>query len=460
MEYLDNYILMGRMGLPMGRCAFSLTKTKGVVMSHLSIRERLKIEHYLRAGKSFQEIADLLSKARSTVVREVKKHRVESLKVGYHRIQNRCIHRRKCQLKHVCTKERCYRQCSTCSLCNEFCSGFQEEECQKLLAPPYVCNGCKEESRCTLKKQFYLHDSAEKTYRKVLIESRSGANITEEERLFLNEILHAGTRKGQSIHHILMADRDQITVGEKTVYRYINAGLLRTKRGDMLRSCMMKPRKRKAVEHKIDRKCRMGRTYDDFEAFQIADSDTPFVEMDSVLGRPGGKTLLTLQFNSCGMMWLFLRQRNTAQTVIDVFNKLESQIGFDTFCTLFPVILTDNGSEFSNPVALEISPFNSKQRTRIFYCDPYSAYQKGHVENNHLNLRRILEKKTSFDDLEQSDVTNVMSHLNSFARKSLNNVPAITLFETMYGKDILNKIGVSLIAPKDVILTSQLISKK
>ena len=127
---------------------------------------------------------------------------------------------------------------------------------------------------------------------------------------------------------------------------------------------------------------------------------------------------------------------------------------------LFKVILTDNGSEFSNTEALEISPFNGKQRTRIFYCDPYSAYQKGHVENNHLNLRRILEKKTSFDDLEQSDMIRVMSHLNSFARKSLNNVPAISLFETIYGKDILPKIGVALIRPQDIILSSQLISMR
>lgn len=427
-------------------------------MSHLSAAERLKLECCLREGKSFQEIAKLLRKARSTIVREVKKHRVPSLKPGYHRIPNRCIRRKECQLKHVCPKERCYRQCSTCSLCNEFCPRFQEEECRKLLSPPYVCNGCKDENRCTLKKQFYIHDAAEKAYRKLLVEARSGANITEEERLFLDKRIHDGTLKGQSVHHILMTDRDQITVGEKTVYRYINAGLLRTKRGDMLRSCMMKPRKRKAVEHKIDRRCRIGRTYEDFKVFQEAEPDIPVVEMDSVLGRPGGKTLLTLQFNSCGMMWLFLRQRNTSQTVIDVFDELESLLGFDTFCMLFPLILTDNGSEFSNPTALEVSPFNGKRRTRIFYCDPYSAYQKGHVENNHLNLRRILEKRTSFDDLKQTDMSRVMSHLNSFARKSLNNVPAITLFETIYGKEILPKIGVSLTAPQDIILTSQLIS--
>lgn len=127
---------------------------------------------------------------------------------------------------------------------------------------------------------------------------------------------------------------------------------------------------------------------------------------------------------------------------------------------LFPVILTDNGPEFSNPTALEVSPFRAQLRTKIFYCDPYSAYQKGHVENNLLILRRILEKRTSFDDLEQSDMARVMSHMNSFSRKSLNNIPSIILFETIYGKELLNKLGVSLVAPQDVILMPDLLLKK
>jgi len=271
-------------------------------MSHLRIEERLKLEHMLNEGRNFQEIADRLKKARSTIVREVRKHRMPSAKPGYNRIPNCCVKRRQCKRKHVCSRSRCNRQCSTCPLCNEYCVQFQEERCPKLEAPPYVCNGCREENQCTLKKQFYAYDAADRDYRKLLVESRSGANITEEERLFLSEQIHRGIQRGQSVHHILETEKDQFTIGEKTVYRYINAGLLRTKRGDMPRSCMMKPRSRKAVEHKIDRKCRIGRTYEDFEVFRNENPDLSVVEMDSVIGRPGGKTLLTLQFNSCGMM--------------------------------------------------------------------------------------------------------------------------------------------------------------
>ncbi len=129
------------------------------------------------------------------------------------------------------------------------------------------------------------------------------------------------------------------------------------------------------------------------------------------------------------------------------------------FQKLFPVILTDNGSEFSNPAALEMSSISGEQRTRIFYCNPYSSWQKGHAENNHLNLRKVLSKGRSFDNITQADINLMLSHMNSFARKSLNDVPATTLFETIYGKDILEKLGITLIGLNAVCLLPDLINK-
>ena len=126
---------------------------------------------------------------------------------------------------------------------------------------------------------------------------------------------------------------------------------------------------------------------------------------------------------------------------------------------LFPVVLTDNGSEFSNPEALEKSCMTDGRRTRIFYCDPYSSWQKGHVENNHENLRKIFTKGQSMNQFSQEQITTAVSHLNSFARVSLNNVPAISLFEQIYGSSVLKKLGVKLISPSDICLTPELLEK-
>ena len=129
------------------------------------------------------------------------------------------------------------------------------------------------------------------------------------------------------------------------------------------------------------------------------------------------------------------------------------------FKKLFPVILTDNGSQFSNPAAIETS-ITGVPRTKIFFCDPNSAWQKGLVENNHLNLRRILPKGTSFNDLNQEDINLLLSHLNSYIRKQYDDVPAIRRFESIYGKNFLAAMGISLIDPKLVTMDPILLKGK
>lgn len=428
-------------------------------MSHLTESDRLKIEHGLRNKMSFQKIAEGLGKSRSTIFRDIMKHRQTSSKGAPGRIANRCIHRRDCNVYYLCKSSKCSRKCSTCKKCNDICTDFKEEVCHKLSKPPRVCNGCPDEHRCVLKKQFYIYTAAQEEYNDLLIEARRGINLTEDEKSQISQTIHAGTLKGQSVHHIMNANKDLFTVCEKSVYRYINSGIIRTKRGDMPRSCIMKPRKKKNIEHKVDTKCRINRKHEDFKNYCQEHPDFPIVEMDSVLGRRGGKVLLTIHFNNCGLLLAFLRDANNSQSVIDVFRSLEERLTLEVFKKLFQVVLTDNGSEFSNPTALETSTFAGEQRTKIFYCNPYSSWQKSHVENNHLNLRKIITKGRNIDKFTQEEVNIVLSHVNSMARKSLNDVPAITLFETIYGKGILEKLGIFLINKKEVHLLPDLINK-
>ncbi|WP_176012101.1 helix-turn-helix domain-containing protein [Victivallis sp. Marseille-Q1083] len=198
-------------------------------MAHLTESDRLKIEAWLHRRRSLQQIARQLGKSRTTISREVLKHRQASEKGASGRISNRCIHRLNCDVWHLCSGRRCRRRCSACRICNHVCPGFHEEICPKLSQPPYVCNGCPDEFKCVLRKQYYLASSHE--YRQLLIESRNGANLTEAERAALSNIIHDGTQNGQSVHHIVVSNPDRFTVYEKTVYRYINAGIIRTKRG-------------------------------------------------------------------------------------------------------------------------------------------------------------------------------------------------------------------------------------
>ena len=237
----------------------------------------------------------------------------------------------------------------------------------------------------------------------------------------------------------------------------MDGGLLKARNIDMPRVCRLKPRKTKPLEHKVDSSCRIGRTYADFLALTQA-SGAPVVEMDSVIGRVGSKVLLTMMFKSCDLMLAFIRQRNTSQSVIDIFNFLDETLGREVFDRLFTVCLADNGSEFSNPKALEYDA-QGRRRTRLYYCDPFASYQKPNVELNHEFIRKILPKGTSFDNLCQADIDLMMSHINSYSREKLGDKSPFDVFGFIYGYDVLEKLGISRIPPNEILLKPSLLKK-
>ena len=78
------------------------------------------------------------------------------------------------------------------------------------------------------------------------------------------------------------------------------------------------------------------------------------------------------------MILAYLREANTAKSVTDIFNGLYGILGKETFMWLFPVILTDNGSEFSDPTKIEFDE-DGERRTYVFYCNQNRSDQKGNI---------------------------------------------------------------------------------
>ena len=208
---------------------------------------------------------------------------------------------------------------------------------------------------------------------------------------------------------------------------------------------------------KIDKNCRNGRTYQYFQKYIADHPAVPVVQIDSVIGRKCGKVLLTIFFTQSDLMLMYLRDHNTSQSVIDIFNFLDQLLGREAFSRLFPVILTDNGSEFSNPKAIEYDS-SGNPRTSLFFCDPASPHQKPEIERNHEFIRMILPKGRSFDALSQSDVDLLSRHINSLIRKKLNDKPPIAAFSFFHGDLIPRKLGLEAIPPAAVTLTPALLS--
>lgn len=221
-----------------------------------------------------------------------------------------------------CSHKRFSSFCKNCKHCNSICSDFEAEICHKLLTPPYVCNGCpKRNTSCTLEKRVYLPLDAWKEYRDLLSETRSGISLSEQEISHLDELISPLLRKKQSLHHICVHHADSIMVSESTLYRLVDYNLFSARNIDMTRKVRYAKRKKKK-DFKIDKACRIGRTYQDFLTFVKEHPDLPVTQMDSVEGTRGGKVLLTIHFVKAECMLTYLRNSNDSQSVIDIFEKL------------------------------------------------------------------------------------------------------------------------------------------
>jgi IS30 family transposase len=426
---------------------------------HLNLSQRIIIEHSLNEQLSFKAIGREIEKSCTTISKEIKNRRQYKKTGSYGNAFNDCIHRFSCTLSGCCDSPTCRNNfCKFCSNCHKVCSNYKKENCALLTDPPYVCNGCQKRKRCTLEKAFYSASSAQKEYELIRSESRQGVQASEEEAMRLDSIISPLVAKGQSPHAICVNHMDELMCNERTIYNYIDKGILTVKNIDLPRKVRYSIRKPKKDAFKVDKQCRIGRTYEDFCSYIAEHPDTPITQMDSVEGRKGGKVLLTLHFTIPQLMLAFLRDANTSQSVIDTIDRLYLELRPDIFGDLFPLLLGDNGSEFSNPLAIEFDG-QGNRRTRVFYCDPSAPYQKGAAENNHELIRRIIPKGSSLDNLMQEDITKMMNHINCYPRKNLGNKTPYEVFAALYGEDVLKKLGISFIPSDEVTLRPSLLKK-
>lgn len=268
-------------------------------------------------------------------------------------------------------------------------------------------------------------------------------------------------RKGQPLTHIFSEHKEQIPVSERTLYRYIDAGMLGIGNLDLRRKVGYRQRrKQKEVIEKItNKKFRESRTYEDFLLYMKRHPNINYLEMDTVLGsNRKGKRMLTMLFVENNLMLIFLLRDGKADSVVDCFDWLNSALGLDTFCKLFPVILTDNGSEFKRTIEMERT-LDGERRTRIFYCDPQSSWQKAHIEKNHEYIRYVIPKGRSMDSYTQEDFSLLASHINSTKRAQFGGKSPIELATTEEFRELMFVMGIQHIPADDVMLKKRLLVK-
>ncbi len=410
----------------------------------LSEIERLYIETSLNQNIPVREIAAMLNRPLMTITREIRRNRVEKL---YHFDKNQCDLRAECRKRHACGNQDCHTRCNVCHRCNSACPSFTRIPCKTRDRSPYCCNGCKKKARCFLDKHFYLSTSAQATAKARLSVSRAVIQVTELELAQLDLTVSRRIKQGQPLYHILASS--DLPVSESTVYRYISQGILHARNIDLPRKVGMRIRTgRKRPTGEVPG-YRIGRTYEDYLAFMSSNPDLEVAQMDLVEGS-GRKNLLTFTFTHSRLLLAFLIPDKTQSSVICALNELERTIGHRLFRKAFHVVLTDNGSEFQNHREIEFTP-GGERRCHLYYCDPYSSWQKGACEKNHTNIRLFLPKGSNFDELSQVRINRMLCNINSVIRKSTKeDAPFNQLSVTLTG--IVRKLGLVRINPENVAL--------
>lgn len=392
-----------------------------VYMKHLNLSKRIIIESSLNDGKNFTQIANLISKSRKTISDEIKRNRI---------------------------LEKCNRY--------GISKGYNTS-CSKTLKAPFVCNSCSSIKGCRKDRYYYYANDAQNKYKLLLSSSRSGIDMTSQEFHRLNDIVSSDIKKGHSFSMIVTNHKNDISVSKRTLYNYVENGYLDIDNFDLPKKVSYKKRKKNTVKKSKDTKIRIGRTYNDFLKELSLNHYFNIVQMDTVEGVKGESVLLTLLFVYDNFMLAFKIDDKSSNSVSMVFDYLKDTLGYDGFYNLFPIILTDNGSEFSNPLHIEDNGLNVP-KTKLYYCDPMMSGQKGAIENNHRYIRRYIPKNMgfSFDHYSQDDINLMINHINSIPRESLYNKTPFEIRSNYIDINILSKLGLKEINKTEVIINHHL----
>jgi transposase, IS30 family len=395
----------------------------------MNLSKRNRIEQLLNEGKTITEIAEEVNKSRNTIYYEIKKH----------------------------------RQFIKCNRYNV--SPNYNMDCNTTSKTPFVCNSCPSRKGCRKNRFMYYAEDANREYKEKLITSRQGINMNADEFNKLNTIIKNGIDNGLSFSMILNSNKD-LNISKRTLYNYQEKEYLDTLNIDLPRKVRYKKRKKKQTVIPKNSKHRIGRTYGDFKQFKMDffiqnEYDVEIVQMDTVEGIKGENeaVLLTLLFTSSNFLMAFKMEHKTSECVSEVFDYLKDTLGYDMFYDLFKCILTDNGSEFSNPDYIEDNGFESL-KTHVFYCDPNRSDQKAKIEVCHEFIRRYIPKGNSFNKYSQEQINEMINHINSVPRDLFKGQSAFNLQYLFTYEQFFELLGYKQIRYENLCLNKNLFKQK
>lgn len=331
---------------------------------HLTYSDRLKLEALLQAGHKVDEIAEILHFHRSTIYKEIKRGQYEHLNSDY-------------------TTEIRY---------------------SPEIAQAYMDN----------------------------VLAAKGPNLKiDKEQEFADRIEEIIINDGYSPAAALAKVKDEgmiFTVCVNTLYSYIEKGVFLnvTIQNLPVRGNKKKRKRKVAVQKRASKGDSIEKRPDDI----LSREEFGHWEMDTVVGAQGKskKLLLVLSERKTRKEFIFLLKSHTALEVVKKLDRLERKMGTPTFRKIFKTITVDNGCEFMDCEGMEQSKRNQGKRTKVYYCHPYSSWERGTNENQNKLVRRHIPKGVNFDDRTRGDIIFIENWINTYPRKIFNYRSADDLY--------------------------------
>jgi IS30 family transposase len=392
----------------------------------------------------------------ATITREIiRNRRDDGVSHSVWRTNNRCAHRKSCDIHHLCTG--CERKCSQCKAdkCNRICKDYVEEACKRILGVPHVCNGCKSSGNCTLHRYRYSSSVAQRATDERARESRQGIDVTKEAMQGAVAIIKPLLAKRQSPALIFAEHGHELPFSLRSCYRHIHNGDIDIVALELPKAVKYRPR------HHTDARAETmpsailsGRTYADFMALDEV-FRAKVVQCDCLEGPAGTfDAILTLHFVALHFQIGIKLKVKEAAHVIEALDFLED-ISSGRFSELFGVLLCDRGMEFRDVVGMESR--TGKRRCAVYFTDAQRPNQKGACEKNHVEVRKVIPKGTPLAQIDAYVLAEVFSHVNSAAREELFWLTPMALALSALPHTLLEGLGYRLVAPDDVVLRPSLL---
>ena len=211
----------------------------------------------------------------------------------------------------------------------------------------------------------------------------------------------------------------------RTIYNYVHSGNID---GVTVLSLPYAKPKKKKKEEVVKRSFSRGTSIEERPDYISDRLEYGHWEMDTVYSSKGDSTcLLVLSERRRREELIFKIKDRTSQSVIKVLDRLERKLGSPSFREKFKTITCDNGMEFADWTSMERSCRTKLSRTKVYFCHPYSSWERGTNENINRMIRRWVPKGDDISLYSEKEIQFIQAWINDYPRGIFNGKSSNTV---------------------------------